>query len=91
MVLFKKDNMDADKPVFVVNVPHVRFIVSLTRKVITVLIQESWYPEILVALITMVGVPVEDYLAGIGIKSRKVVICIECGDESSWVRSLGEL
>ena len=39
----------------------------------------------------MVGVPVEEDLADIGIKSRNMVIHTKCGGKESWVRSLGEL
>ena len=65
------------------------FIGGTTNKVRIGSIQEAWYTEILVAVITTVGVPVEETLAGIGIKSRKVLIYMECGVEASWVSSLG--
>ena len=86
MVLFTKDNMDSYKPVTLVNIPPVRFIVVSTRKVITDSIQVSWDPEISVAVINTVVVPVEEALADIGMKSRNVVINMECDDEASSVK-----
>ena len=44
VVLFKKDNMDADKPVPVVNIPLLRFIGGPTKKVRTGIVQGSWDP-----------------------------------------------
>ena len=44
MVLFKKDNMDADKPVTVAIIPPVRFTGSPTRLGIIRSIQVSWDP-----------------------------------------------
>ena len=66
--------MDVDKPVPVVNIPPVKFIGITTNQGITVNIQEACYPEISVAVITTVGVPLEKDLADIGMKSRNVVI-----------------
>ena len=83
--------MDAHKPVPVVNLPPMRFIGSPTNQVITGNIQVAWKPEILVAAITTVGVPVDNALDEIGMKSRNVVIHLECGVKASWVMSLGEL
>ena len=83
--------MGADKPVPVVNVPPVIFIDGPTSKVITGIVQGAWYPEILVAVINSVGVPVEDYLDDIGIYSRKLVIRMDCDGESNWVRSIVEV
>ena len=91
MVLFKKENIDADKPVPVGNIPPVRFISAPTRQGITCTIQVDWDPEILVAVISMVGVPVEESLFGIRMKARHVMIHMGCDGESSWVMSLGEV
>ena len=58
MVLFTKDNMDADKPITLVILPPVRFIggpISQGRKGS---IQVSWYLETSVSVITPVGIPV---------------------------------
>ena len=63
--------MNADKPVPVVNIPPVKCI---GHQVITGNIQGSWYPEISVAVITTVGVPVEEALADIVMNSINVVI-----------------
>ena len=56
--LFTRENMDSDKPVLMVNLPHVNFIGGTTNKVRTVNIKGSWDPEILVGVVTTVGVPV---------------------------------
>ena len=91
MVLFTKENMDTDKPVPVVILPPVMFIGIPTSQLRTGSIQGSWEPEIPVAVITTVGMPVEDDFDYIGIKNRNVVIHMECGGEPSWLKSLGEV
>ena len=58
LVLFTKENMGVDKPVPVVNIPPMRFIGNPTRQGRTGSIQVTQDPEISVAVITMVGVPV---------------------------------
>ena len=90
MVLFTKENMDVDKPVPVVILPPVRFIGAHTRQVITGSIQVSWDAEISVAVITTVGIIAEEALADIGMKTRNVVIHMECDGEASWLKPLGE-
>ena len=45
----------------------------------------------MVAVITMVGVPVEESLEDIEINSIKVVIYLECYVKTSWVRLIGEV
>ena len=40
-----------------------------------------WDPDISVAVITSVGVPVEEALSEIGINARRSVINLECGGE----------
>ena len=62
MVLFTKDNMDADKHIPVVNIPPVRFLGGPSKQVRTGNIQGAWYTYILVAVIMSVGVPVEEAL-----------------------------
>ena len=89
MVLFTKDNMDSDKPVLVVNLPPVRFIGGHTRQLIRGSIQRAWDPEISVYVVTMVGVPVEEALAYIGMKDINVVIHMDCGGEEYWIKLLG--
>ena len=81
--------MDTDRPVTVVNLTLVRFIGGPTIQGRTGSIQGVWKPEILVAVITMVGVPLEESLPDIGMKSRNVLIRVGCDDKASWVRSLG--
>ena len=88
MVLLTKDSMYADKPIQVENLPPVRFIGGASNKVIIGNIKGSWDPEILVAVITTVGIPMEDSLADIGIKSRNMMIRLECAGKAYWVRSL---
>ena len=78
VVIFTKYNMDADKPVTVVNLPPVMFKGSFTRQARNGIIQGSWDPERSVAVITMVGIPVDEVLHDIGTKSRNVVIHIDC-------------
>ena len=74
VVLFTKYHMDSDKPVTVANLPPVRFIGGPTRQGRRGIIQVSWYPETSVAAIATVGIPVEEDLADIGIKTRNGVI-----------------
>ena len=76
MVLFTKENMGAYKPVPVVILPPVRFIGGPTRHGITGIIQLSWDPEISVAVITTVGMPLNGALDDIGMKTRNMVINI---------------
>ena len=45
----------------------------------------------MVAMITMVGEPVEEDMADIGIKSKDMVIHLECDEKVSWVGSLGDV
>ena len=91
VVIFTKYNMDADKPFLVVNLPPARFIGVPNSQIRTYSIHGAYYPEISVHLIAMVGVPVEEALAVIVVKSIKVVIHMECYGESSWVNYLGEV
>ena len=57
MVIFTKENTDADKPVPVVIIPPVRFIGFHKRKGIKGSMQEYWDPEISLAMITTVRIP----------------------------------
>ena len=57
-ILFTKYNMEADKPVPVVNITPVRFIGGPSKKLLTVNIQGAWDPDRSVAAVTPVGVPV---------------------------------
>ena len=77
MVLFKKDNMDADKPVPVLNITLVRFIGFPQNQVITGNIQGVWDPDISVAAVTAVGVPMYEALLDIEINNRRVLIHLE--------------
>ena len=74
VVLFTKENTNAYKPVQVIIIPHVRFIGGTKSQGRTGSIQGSWDPKISVAVITTVGIPVEEDLADIGMKTRNVVI-----------------
>ena len=80
--------MDVDKPITVVNFPPVRFIGGTTSHGRTVSIHVSWYPEKSVSVITTVGVPAEQSLAYIGMKTKNVVIHMNCDGEALWVKSL---
>ena len=57
-----------------VNFPPVSFIGGPSKQVRTGNIQVAWDPYILVAVITDVGVPVEEELSDIGINVRRAVI-----------------
>ena len=74
MVLFTKEKMNTDKPVPVVNLPPVRFIGGPSNQGITCNIQGEWDPDISVAGVTSVGVPVEEELADIRMNARREVI-----------------
>ena len=39
----------------------------------------------------MVGIPAEEAFSDIEMKTRNVVIHMECGGETSWVKFLGEV
>ena len=82
VVLFTKYNMGAYKTVPVVNIPPVRFIGGPTKQVRSGNIQVSYDPEILVAMITTLSVPVEESLSGTGMRSIKVLIYMVCGVKS---------
>ena len=88
MFIFRKKSMDVDKPVPVVNISPLSFIGDPENQGRTVNIQGAWDPEISVAVINTVGVPVEKSLGDTGINSRKVVICIMYVSKASWVSSL---
>ena len=79
MFLFTKENMDADKPVPVVNLPPVRFIDGITSQGVKLSIQGAWDPEISVDMITVVCVPVEEDIYDILMKIINVVICMDPG------------
>ena len=51
--------MDADKTIPLVNLPPLRFVGVPLKQVITDNIQGARYPEISVAVVISVGVPVE--------------------------------
>ena len=86
VVLSTIENMDSDKTVPVVNITPVRFIGKFTRQGRAGSTQGAWDPEILVAVITTVGVPVEEDLDDIGMKATHVVIHMDCDGEASWVK-----
>ena len=78
MVLFKKDHIDSDIPGPVVILPPVRFIGAPRRQGRTGIIQGSWDPEISLSVITTVWIPVEEALVDIGMKTKNLVIHMEC-------------
>ena len=63
MVLFTKENVGADKPVKVVNLPPVRFVCCPSKQVINGNTQIVWDTDRSVAVVTAIGVPVEEALA----------------------------
>ena len=71
MVLFTKYGMDEHNPVPVVNIPPVRFIGGPKEQKINGNIYGAWYTDILVSMITTVGVPVEEALLDIIINPRR--------------------
>ena len=77
VVLFTKDNTDADKPVIVVNLPPVSFIGGTSKQGRTGNIQGAWDPYRLLAVTTAMGVPVEEAISDIGMNSRRVVVYLE--------------
>ena len=78
MVLFTKESLDVDKPILVVNLPLVRFIGGIQNQERTCNIQGVWDPERWLSMITTVGVPVEEDMDDIEIKSKDMVIHLEC-------------
>ena len=81
VVIFTKLNMDIDKPVPVVNLPPVMFICGISKQVRTGNIQGAWDPDRSVAVVTSVGVPVEEALSDIIMNSKRAVIRLECDFE----------
>ena len=73
------------------NIPPLKLVGEPTKQVIQVKIQRSWHPNILVAVVTDVGVPVEDALLDIGMDARRVIIRLEYNCEESWIKSLEEV
>ena len=76
VVIFTKENMDADKPVPVVNLPTVRFIGGHQKQGITGNIHGYWDAYRSISVVAAVGVPVEESLSDIGMNARRVVICL---------------
>ena len=74
VVLFTKDNMEADKPIPVENISPVRFIGGPLKLGITGNIQGVWYIYRSVAVVMAMGLPVEEELADIGMDARIAVI-----------------
>ena len=62
VVIFAEDNIYADKPVPVVNLPPVRFIVCLTRQVIIGRIHGAWDLDRSESVVTALGIPVDEAL-----------------------------
>ena len=81
VVLFTKGNIGSDKPVPVVKLPPVIFIGGLSKQVRTGNIQGAWEPYRSVAVVTDVGVPVEEALLEIGMNSKRAVVHLECDYE----------
>ena len=78
MVLLTKYSTEANKHVTVVNLPLMRFIGGPKNLGITGNIKGAQDTERLVAMIITVGVPVEEDMDDIEIKSKDMVIHLEC-------------
>ena len=63
------------------NILSLRFLVGPTKQGIIGRIQGARYPEILVAVVTALGVPVEEALSGIIMNSMILVDHLECDCE----------
>ena len=70
--------MGGDKPIPVEILPPVSFIGGPTSQGRARRIQGSWDLEISIAVITKVGIPVEEALDYIEVKTRNGVIIMEC-------------
>ena len=71
VVKFTKENMDADKLVPVVNILTVVFIGGPSNQVRTDNIHVAWGSSISVAVVTAVGVPIEEAFSDIGMNARR--------------------
>ena len=58
----KKEILDADKPISVGNIPPLKFAGGTTKQEITGNIQGAWDTDILVSLVTTMGISVEEEL-----------------------------
>ena len=65
-----------------------KFASGNTNQVITGNIQGVWDPDISVAVITAVGIPVEEVLLCIGMNDRRAVINLERDCEEDLLKSL---
>ena len=74
VVIITEENIDTYKIVAVVNLPLVRFISGPTKNGIRGNINGAWYPDISVAVVTALGVLVEEVLSDIGMNSSRSVI-----------------
>ena len=82
--------MDAEKPILLVNLPSLNFTCGPTNQRITGNIWGSWDPDRSVAVVTAVGVPVEELLSDIVMNARIAVINLECDCEEAWIKPLEE-
>ena len=77
MLLFTKDSMDTEIPMIVRNIPPLSFLGTTTKKVITGNMKVAWDPEILVEVVTEVGVTSVESLSDIGINAINEVVGLE--------------
>ena len=75
--------MYADKSIFVVFLPPLKFVGVSTNQGRTGKIQGSWDLDRSVAVLTAVGVPVDYVFLDIGVNVRRAVICLECDCEEA--------
>ena len=87
--IFTKDIVETGKSITLVNIPSLNFLGVPKKYVIIGNIKVDRYPKLLAVVINTVGVPVEYSLSDIVMNFIKLVIHIECGGETSLLRSLG--
>ena len=73
-----------------VNLPPVRFIGSPENQGGIEKLQVAWDPEILIAVINRLSVPVEEALDDIVMRSRNVVVHMVCDGKASLERLIEE-
>ena len=87
---FTKEILDADEPILVGNIQLLHFTGGPTNKRRTGNIWGDWGPDRSVAVVTAVGVPVEELLSDIVMNARIAVINLECDCEEAWIKPLEE-
>ena len=73
----------------VLNIPLLIFVGYPTNRVITGNMSGDWDPELLVAMFTAVGLPLEEALADVGTNSRRVMFRLDRDCKVDFISSLG--